>query len=109
MAEIIWTAPALNDLEALAEYIALDNADAASNLVRQVFLRVSILTQHPKLGSIIPELRPSIRYRQLVEHPCRIFYRYDQRLGKIYILGVMRGEKLFQRSILRRGVKGENK
>ena len=37
MAEIIWTEPALQELDALAEYIALDNSDAARNLVQKVF------------------------------------------------------------------------
>lgn len=100
MAEIIWTEPALNDLEALAEYIALDKPEAAANLVRQVFYRVEMLAEHPELGPVIPELRPSSRYRQLVEPPCRIFYRHAKATGKVFILGVMRGEKLFQRRLL---------
>ena len=40
MAEVIWTEPALEDLDALAEYIALDRPEPASNLVRRVFARV---------------------------------------------------------------------
>jgi len=101
MAEIIWTEPALNDLDALADFIALDKPDAASGLVRRVFSHVERLAKHPELGPGIPELRPSSRYRQLVEPPCRILYRYNQGTGSVYILGVMRGEKLFQRCLLR--------
>ena len=37
MAEIVWTEPALSDLDAIADYIALDNPRA---LVRRVFLHV---------------------------------------------------------------------
>lgn len=33
MAEIIWTEPALNDLDDIAEYIALSNVEAARQLV----------------------------------------------------------------------------
>ena len=29
MAEVIWAEPALNDLDAIADYIALDNPEAA--------------------------------------------------------------------------------
>jgi toxin ParE1/3/4 len=36
MAEIIWTQPALDDLDALADYMALDKPAAASGLVRRV-------------------------------------------------------------------------
>ena len=99
MAEIVWTEPALNDLDALADYIALDKPDAASRLVRRVFERVEILAEHPELGSRIPELPRGSPYRQLVESPCRIFYRYERSIRKIYLLGVMRGEKLFQKLV----------
>ena len=103
MAEVIWTEPALEDLNALAEYIALDKPEPASDLVRRVFAHVELLGAQPGLGPIIPELAPHSRYRQVVEPPGRIFYRHDKKAGKLYILGVMRGEKLFQkRLILRR-------
>ena len=102
MAEVIWTEPALEELNALAEYIALDKPQAASDLVRRVFAHVELLDAQPELGPVIPELRPSSRYRQLVESPCRIFYRYDKKTGRLFILGVMRGEKLFQQRLIQR-------
>jgi hypothetical protein len=37
MAEIIWTEPALSDLDAIADYIALDNPQAAQRLAQRVF------------------------------------------------------------------------
>ena len=43
MAEVVWTTPALTDLDAIADHIALDNEDAARRLVRpprRVFYRV---------------------------------------------------------------------
>jgi plasmid stabilization system protein ParE len=90
MAEIVWTEPALADLDAIADYIALDDPDAAARLVRRVFQHVEQLALHPKSGSKPPELR-GWRYRQIVEPPCRIFYRPDDRY--VYILFVMRGEQ----------------
>jgi plasmid stabilization system protein ParE len=100
MAEIIWTDPALSDLDAIADYIALDKPDAASRLVQRVLKHVELLAKHPQLGPTIPELRPTSTYRQIVEAPCRAFYRYEKATGKIFVLGVMRGEKLFQKSLL---------
>lgn len=35
--EIIWTEPALMDLDAIADYIALEDPLAASKLVKRVF------------------------------------------------------------------------
>lgn len=93
MAEIIWTQPALSDLDAIADYIALDNPAAAKALVKRIFEHVGQLAQHPKSGSKPVELK-GWRYRQIVEPPCRVFYRYERE--RIYILYVMRAEKLFK-------------
>jgi toxin ParE1/3/4 len=101
MAEIIWTEPALSDLDAIADYIVLDNPEAAARLVKNVFAHVEHLARHPRLGSRIPELRYNPRYRQIVESPCRVFYRWDKKTKVIYILGVMRGERLFRKSWLK--------
>jgi addiction module RelE/StbE family toxin len=97
MAQIIWTEPALNDLDAIADYIALDNPAAAKDLVRKVFSRVEQLAAHPKIGSRPQELS-GWRYRQIVEPPCRVFYRIDG--ARVYILYVMRGERLLRPRVL---------
>src|SRR3546814_4969370 len=99
MAEIVWSEPALSDLEAIADYIALENPVAASELVSRVFDHVEQLIDHPESGSRPPELKRS-RYRQIVEAPCRIFYRYDGH--KAYILHVMRFERLLRKGQLDR-------
>ena len=97
MAEIVWTDPALNDLDAIADYIALDNPVAARQLVRRVFVHVEQLRAHPRSGSQPPEL-PGLRYRQIVEPPCRIFYRFDGK--RVFIVHVMRAERLLRPSAL---------
>ena len=43
MAEVVWAEPALNDLDAIADYIALDNPEAARRLVQKIFVHVIIL------------------------------------------------------------------
>ena len=91
MAQIVWTEPALSDLNEMAEYIALDNFDAAARLVQKVFSAVKRLEQHPKSGRLPPELDRKTRYREVVTGPCRVFYRIES--DKLYILYVMRGER----------------
>ena len=44
MARLIWTEPALLDLNEVAEYIALDDPAAASKMVQTVFDRVERLS-----------------------------------------------------------------
>ena len=93
MAALIWTEPALQDLDAIADYIALEDPPAARELVKRVFRHVGQLQEHPESGSLPLELRRSSRrYRQIVEPPCRVCYRYDRRRKNIFILYVMRGE-----------------
>jgi toxin ParE1/3/4 len=89
MAQIIWTQPALEDLDAIADFIALDKPEAAKQLVHRIFQHVGQLADQPESGSRVPELRHQL-YRQIVEPPCRVFYRYDGH--RVYILHVMRGE-----------------
>ena len=50
MAQIIWTEPALSDLEAIAEYIALDKLSVANKLVQKVFSNTDRLKQFSKFG-----------------------------------------------------------
>jgi len=97
MAEIIWTEPALRDLDANADYIALDDPAAARTLVRKVFLHIGQLAEHPKSGSKPKQLKDT-RYRQIIESPCRIFYREEG--SRVFILHVMRSEQLFNKSVL---------
>ena len=90
MAEVIWTETALQDLDAIAEYIALDNPAAAISLVQQVFDKTERLENFTQSGRIPPELPNSV-YREVVVPPCRIFYREDEE--RVLILYVMREER----------------
>lgn len=98
MAQVIWTEPALNDLDAIADYIAIENPVAAAELVKRVFGHVEQLEVHPDSGSKPPELKRS-RYRQIVEPPCRVFYRYDGE--KVFVLYVMRSKRLLRKGRLK--------
>lgn len=97
MAEIIWPEPALADLDAIADYIALEHPVAASALIQRIFDHVAQLADHPESGSRPQELGRS-RYRQIVEPPCRVIYRHDGH--KVFILHVMRSERLLRRGRL---------
>jgi toxin ParE1/3/4 len=97
MAEVVWTEPALSDLDAIADYIALENPAAASQWVRRVFEHVGQLETYPESGSKPAELKKS-RYRQIVEPPCRVFYRYDGE--RMFVLYVMRSERLLRKGRL---------
>lgn len=93
MARIIWTDPALHDLDKIADYISLDKPAAASRFVQRVFARIDQLADHPMSGSVPAELKGT-QYRQLIIPPVRIFYRAQREV--VYIICVMRSERLFR-------------
>ena len=97
MAEIVWTSPALDDLNDIAEYIALSNLSAAKKLIKKVFDKISRLENHPESGKRPQELI-NLNYREVNVNPCRIFYKLDS--DKVYILHVMRQERDLRRFLL---------
>lgn len=97
MAEAVWAEPAVADLDAMADYIALDHPTAASALVQRVVAHVEQWVEHPQSGSTPPESR-SWRDRQIVEPPCRIFHCHDA--DAVYMPFVMRTERLFDPTLL---------
>lgn len=105
MAELVWTDPALNDLDAIADYIAVENSLAVTALVKREFAHVEPLRRHPDSGSRPLELKRS-RYRQIIQRPCRVFYRYDG--NTVFVLHVLRAERPFRKrapAARERGVK----
>ncbi|MGR5165881.1 type II toxin-antitoxin system RelE/ParE family toxin [Vibrio astriarenae] len=99
MVEVIWTEPALSDLNDIAEYIALENMVAAKHLVQFVFDKVERLELFPESGRVPPELE-HLSYREVIASPCRVFYK--QELDKVYILYVMREERELRKFLLNR-------
>jgi toxin ParE1/3/4 len=96
MARIIWADPAIHDLDAIADYIALENAAAARELVQRVSAALERLQKFPRMGSLPNELI-GLLYRQLIVSSCRIFYRAEKKV--IYIVHVLRGEQLVRKEL----------
>ncbi len=99
MAEVIWTEPALLDLNDIAEYIALENIVAAKEFVQTVFDKVERLKIFPESGRIPLEIE-HLNYREVVVNSCRVFYKQDA--GNVYILFVMRTERDLRKFLLSR-------
>ncbi len=99
MARVIWTDPALSDLDEIAGYIALDNVAAARQLIQRVFSGVEHLEQFPESGRIPPDLTDSL-YREVVVTPCRAFYRNDKSKDEVYVLHIMRSERELRKYLI---------
>jgi toxin ParE1/3/4 len=96
-AKLVWTAPALDDLDDIAAWIAIDDPRAASRLVAKVLRAVERLAQHPSSGRYVPEA-PGRVYREVIVPPCRVLYRREGR--GVLIVHVVRGERLLRSSRL---------
>ncbi len=92
-ASLVWTTPALEDLDDIASFIARDNAKAASALVQRLLSTVERLQDHPASGRLMPEV-PGKIYREVIVSPCRIIYRRDGK--QVLIVHVLRSERLLR-------------
>lgn len=90
MARLIWTEPALQDLEQLADYISLNDDAAAKRLIKKVFKQIELLEEFPEMGSV-PEELADTAYLHFFVKPLRIFYRIQN--ANVYIVYVMRQER----------------
>jgi plasmid stabilization system protein ParE len=99
MAQIVWAEPALQDLDAIADFIALDDPEAAKRLVRKAFETVDRLIKFPASGTRPKELNGT-PYRRLVVKPLLLYYRIDG--SKIHVVHVVRGERRFDLGRIKR-------
>ena len=92
MAKVIWTEPALAQLELIVGYIALDKPEAARAVAGRIFAATDRIRRFVRMGKPIPGF-PHKNYRQAWIKPCWLYYRLDK--DAVYILHVRRAEKLF--------------
>jgi toxin ParE1/3/4 len=90
---LVWTAPALDDLDDLAAWIALESEPAAAELVRRALKAVERLRRFPSSGRWVPELSGRV-YREVIVPPLRIIYRREG--GNLLIVHVVRSEQQLQ-------------
>ena len=76
MAKIRWTNLALDDLQAIHDYVAQDSSKYADRLMDKIIERVDVLEQHPKIGRKVPEFDNEL-IRELIEGNYRIIYRIE--------------------------------
>ncbi len=90
---VIWTASAIDDLDAICSDIAQNSTQQANSKYWNITEQAKALEMFPKKGRIVPELaRHNIHtYREHITAPWRILY---QIMGKhVYILSVVDGRR----------------
>ena len=75
--EVVWTRVALDDLDAIAGYIAKDSPRYASAFVGEAQQTSRSLDRFPRRGRIVPELGEK-SIRELVVTSYRMIYRFTE-------------------------------
>jgi len=86
---IVWTAPALSDLQALRAYIARDQPSAAAQQVENILAAIGGLVRFPESGR--PGRRTGIR--ELVIGRTPYIVAYCSRGDAIQVLRVLHGRQ----------------
>ena len=99
--KLIWTELAVEKLEEIADYIALDNPPAALRRVGTIQKSVNKLTNFPQLGREVPEIKRS-DIREIIDENYRVIYRVE--MERISILTIRHSKQLlYQKDIIKKG------
>ena len=91
MVTIEFTPKAVEDIDNLAEYIAIQSPHFAQKLVKSIFKEVDILKTFPFIGRIVPEIDEN-EVREIFYQKYRIVYHViDQ--STIHIVTVQHGSR----------------
>jgi addiction module RelE/StbE family toxin len=90
--EIIWAPQALEDVEAIRDYLSRSSDSYATLLIERIVSTVTRLESHPRSGRVVPELAdPSIR--EVIVRDYRVVYRLRHDVAEI--LTVFHGARTF--------------
>ena len=90
MAKVIWAPSALDDIDALAAYIARDSVYHASLFIDRLFETADLLKEQPEIGRVISEIG-SPDCREIIYGSYRIMYRIQK--NSIWINAVIHGAR----------------
>jgi addiction module RelE/StbE family toxin len=92
-ANIIWSEQALDDIDAIAEYISRDSPFYAQRVAEEILDLATSIAEQPKIGRIVPELKhESVRERFIYSY--RIIY--EIRSSQVEIIAVIHGRRLLE-------------
>ncbi len=89
---IVWTAPAVADLDNIHEYISRDSTVYADSVLSEIFNAVDQLEGYSQSGRVVPELDET-RTREFIAGSYRVMY--DIMGDTIRILTVLHGARKF--------------
>jgi addiction module RelE/StbE family toxin len=79
---LVWTRPALNDVQEIRSYIARDSKRYGRVVAERLVGAVERLRERPLSGRVVPEIGQST-LREVIEPPYRIVYRVRAQLLEV--------------------------
>jgi plasmid stabilization system protein ParE len=90
MGHVIWTDPAIADLEEIMNFIARDSPRYALDVGERIYEAAGKLELGPRAGWMVPEFGVD-HFREVLMRPYRIIY--ELRGGACYIVAVIHGRR----------------
>lgn len=92
-ARLTWSSESLDDIDAIAQFIARDSPHHAQRVVAARFDLSAVIVTHPLAGRVVPELHDeAVRERFLYSY--RVIY--EVRPERVEILAVLHGRRLLE-------------
>ena len=88
--KVVWTEPAVCDLERIDRYLRRRNPVAADKTGEAILSKAGLLARHPQLGSVWEE---DDGWRFLVMRPYKIFYRILTKQNVVEISHIRHGAR----------------
>ena len=90
---VVWSPEALEDVDAIAAYIARDSVFYATAVVEKILGLAAALNRFPQAGRVVPELnQPELRERFVYSY--RLIYRIEPQ--RILVTAVIHGKRLLE-------------
>lgn len=90
---VVWSPEALEDVDAIAAYIARDSIFYAAAVVEKMLATAASLNHFPQAGRVVPELnQPDLRERFVYSY--RLIYRIEPQ--RILVTAVIHGKRLLE-------------
>jgi toxin ParE1/3/4 len=83
--KIIFSEPAIDDLESIVRFILQDNPTVAAEFGGKLIGSVRHLGQFPRIGRVVPE-QNNKNIREIIFKPYRIFYRVRDEIKTVEVI-----------------------
>ena len=90
---VVWSPEALEDIDAIAAYIARDSAFYAAAVVEKMLATAASLNNFPQAGRVVPELNEA-DLRERFVYSYRLIYRIEPK--RILVTAVIHGKRLLE-------------